>query len=181
MLSATPTPSRRRPGFTLIELLVVISIIALLIGILLPALGAARSAARNVKCLSNLKQLGVSVYSYAGDFKQSFVPARMITSGTFENHYASILSDTGYGDAENVEGLGAAKTSAESMYRCPEGIDERAERRPLQPDRGHGPPVLAGLPRRPRFGAAADRHVVRRQHDADERRRRRVLGVLPAL
>ena len=130
-----PQPPRRPGvGFTLIELLVVISIIALLIGILLPALGAARAAGRNVKCLSNLKQLGISVYSYAGDYKQHFVPARSITNGAagrLENHCAAILSDTGYGEAENVEGpTSATNESSESMYRCPEGIDQRVSGAP---------------------------------------------------
>ncbi len=57
----------KRSGFTLIELLVVVSIIAMLIAILLPALHATRQQAKAVKCLSQLKQIGMSVMAYATD------------------------------------------------------------------------------------------------------------------
>jgi prepilin-type N-terminal cleavage/methylation domain-containing protein/prepilin-type processing-associated H-X9-DG protein len=71
--------SLRRRGFTLVELLVVIGIIAVLMGILLPALNRARESGRRVQCLSNMRQLGMAFMMYVQENKGKFPAAGVET------------------------------------------------------------------------------------------------------
>ncbi len=80
----------RSSAFTLIELLVVISIIALLVGILLPALGAARGSAKQIACASNQRQVALAMNVYQAENKEFFPPAYVYPNSPW--------SGTGSGD-----------------------------------------------------------------------------------
>jgi len=130
-MHANPKQPRRK-AFTLVELLVVIGIIALLVSILLPALGAARRQANTVKCLSNLRQFGQAIVMYANDNKGFLVPGGVVNpsdGGIFRDNWATVLVNWHYLKVPAIAGgantLEDQSSSMQSVFHCPEGIDLR--------------------------------------------------------
>src|SRR5205814_9638812 len=84
--AAGMTTTKKTRAFTLIELLVVISVIAVLISMLLPALGRARESSRRTKCLANLHSIGQSLQMYMDQESKGLLPkVRPLNSGSNTN------------------------------------------------------------------------------------------------
>jgi prepilin-type N-terminal cleavage/methylation domain-containing protein/prepilin-type processing-associated H-X9-DG protein len=113
MKSANVCKSRK--AFTLIELLVVVAIITLLAAILFPVFDRAQEMALRSSCQSNLKQIGLAVAQYVGDFDDTY-PA-MATAGTLGTG-SSVSSLTGPFWHELIEPY-SQKSGAESVFYCP--------------------------------------------------------------
>lgn len=140
--STAAAPSRLRPlsrAFTLVELLLVISIIAILVSITIPALGSSRETSRRLKCLTNLKGIGVGFAVYITDSKELLPEVSPLQNpGAQANDPAlfEVLSqylDVPQPEREDPSNPDSSYTRVSEVYKCPSDRTGRDATRNFEP------------------------------------------------
>jgi prepilin-type N-terminal cleavage/methylation domain-containing protein len=141
--SHVQTPIRSfRKGFTIVELLVVVSIIALLVGILLPAIGKARDQAQLTRSQANIKQISTAINTYAAEFadrQPTWIKDNISTYGNYTPG-AAVAAFTNYANANGDEphpmmGLGYGRSGAAPVvwFYAPPPVSPNGTPNPFQP------------------------------------------------
>src|SRR5439155_683277 len=143
----TDSLGRLRAGFTLIELLVVIAIIAILAGLLLPALGKAKAQGAQTYCVNNLKQLGYGMLMYIGDNQDTFPgTASRNTYGFHKEDWIYWRTNTAkYPPVQQSPIAVHIGTVTSNLFHCP--LDRYDKERLTSHADGHVQPIRPKLPR----------------------------------
>jgi len=122
--SSNPKSKIKNPkSFTLIELLVVVAIIAVLVSLLLPALGSARDRARSLVCGSNLRQIGVAFYQYAHDHAGRFPPLNAVGNSANWQWWTNLLVGGNYLAGEFDSPAYGDIAPGSRIWNCPDAKD----------------------------------------------------------
>lgn len=116
-------------GFTLIELLVVMAIILILAGILFPAIGRVRQDAKQSRCLTQSREIGVALMLYLGDNDDTYPQEHRSTPDPTQADNLGQLEAIDYGSPFDkiLPYVSGTSTSKQDLYVCPEDIDPHGE------------------------------------------------------